>query len=76
MENIWETALSTIAHGGILWKWKTSGMDRHHPALTSLTPAIHPSRFRWYITKRGPKRGITETYSDVFFPLESKSLCL
>ena len=72
---------STIAHGfwsSGIWVgyFPTGGMNRHHPTLTSLTPAIHPSRFRWYITKRGPKRGITETYSDVFFPVESKSLCL
>ena len=36
----------------------SSGIDRHHPALTSLTPAIHPSRFRWYITRGRPKRRI------------------
>ena len=58
---------------GFWWdKMENWWMDRQHPTLTSLTPAIHPSRFRWYITKRGPKRGITETYSDVFFQLKVK----
>ena len=58
---------------GFWWDKMENWWDGSPPSHFDLpNPGIHPSCFRWYITKRGPKRGITETYSDVFFQLKAK----
>ena len=60
----------TTANGGILVGYigKLVGWIATIPLWPPYPRPSIPSRFRWYITKGGPKRGSTGTCSDVIFP--------